>query len=213
MNVSVHCVYFNGCNVNNASPLLMDSGFNLQTNDGENILKLNTFVKMSVLAAGMVAAMGANAEDTGTISVSGTFLATACQIDAESIAAPIALGDISSATFANVGDTSLKQPFSIRVTDCPDSVANVMMAANGTKDSTNQDLLALGADSIAHGLGIGIYNNDDTLIKMGNTSAPVVIATETHDATIQLKAAAVSTSTSVSGGSISANTNFVLSYN
>ncbi|WP_157960982.1 fimbrial protein [Rahnella sp. AN3-3W3] len=199
--------------MNNASPLLMDSGFNLQTNDGENILKLNTFVKMSVLAAGMVAAMGANAEDTGNIQITGTLIASACQVDAASITAPVLLGDISSSTFSAVGDASAKEPFSIHITDCPEGLNNVMMVANGAKDATNEELVALDANSIATGVAVGIYNADDSLIKMGQTSAPVAISAENHDATINLKAAAVSTSDTITGGALSANTTFVLTYN
>jgi len=176
-------------------------------------MKMTSFFKMSVLAVGMVAALGANAADDGTINITGELLASACQVDAASISSPIALGDIASGTFAKVGDASTKMPFSIHITDCPDSVTEVMMAAVGTKDATNQDLLALASDSLAAGLGIALYNNDDSQIKMGNTTAPVAISADTHEATIAMKAAAVSTAASVAGGAFSANTNFILSYN
>jgi major type 1 subunit fimbrin (pilin) len=190
----------------------MDSGFYLQTNDGENILKLNTFFKMSVLAAGMVAALGANASD-GTITVNGSIIATGCQVDAASIAAPVVLGDLSPENFPAIGSISEKQNINVVLTACPTTQAGVKLTAIGTPDATNDQLLALNSDSTATGLGIALYNSDGSLIPMNSPSASAAIDAETGGATVALQAAAMSTAAQVTGGAFTATTNFTLSYN
>lgn len=175
-------------------------------------MKLTSLFKMSVLAAGMVAAMGANAAD-GTINVSGSIIATGCEVDATSIAAPVALGDLSPENFATVGSISAKQNINIALTSCPTTQAGVKLTATGAADATNNQLLALSTDSVARGLGIALYNADGTLIPMNSPSASAAINAETGVATIALQAAAMSTATSVTGGAFTATTNFTLSYN
>lgn len=53
---------------------------------------------------------------------------------------------------ANAADDTLN------ITGCPRSQASVTFTANGASDATNNQLLALSADSTATGVGIAIYN-------------------------------------------------------
>ena len=175
-------------------------------------MKLNTFVKMSVLAAGMVAAMGANAAD-GSLSVSGQIIASACQVDAASISAPINMGTLVPAGFPTVGSISQKKDINVVLTACPLSQAGVMLTATGSADAVNNELLALNSDSAATGLGIALYNMDGSLIPMNSPSAAAAIDPTTGGATIALQAAAMSTADTVSSGAFTATTNFTLSYN
>lgn len=174
-------------------------------------MKVTSFFKMSVLAAGMVAAMGANAED-GTITVSGTVIAAGCEVDAASIAAPIVFNDLDAGALSTVGTISDKQDINIALTACPVSQAGVMFTASGTADATNNQLLALSGDSVATGMGIAIYNKDGDLIPMNSASAAAAIDAETGTATIALQAAVMSTAV-VTAGTFAATTNFSLIYN
>lgn len=175
-------------------------------------MKINTFFKMSVLAAGMVAAMGANAAD-GTINVAGTIIDTGCQVDAAGIAAPVALGDLVPADFPTIGSISAKKDINIVLTGCPASQTGVALTALGAADATNNQLLALNGDSAATGLGIALYNMDGSLIPMNSSSALAAINSETGSATIALQAAAMSTAEAITGGTFTATTNFSLTYN
>lgn len=175
-------------------------------------MKMTSFFKMSVLAAGMVAAMGANAAD-GTLQISGNIIASGCTVDSASLATPVAMGVLQSADFAAVGTISAKQDIAINLTGCPTSQAGVMLSASGSADATNDQLLALSADSTATGLGIALYNKDGALIPMNAASAAAPIDAEAGTATINLQAAAMSTAEDVTGGDFTATTNFTLSYN
>ncbi|WP_426785921.1 fimbrial protein (plasmid) [Rahnella variigena] len=175
-------------------------------------MKLNTFFKMSVLAAGMVAAMGANAVD-GTINVGGTIIETGCQVDAASIAAPVDLGELVPGNFPTIGSISDKKDINVVLTGCPVTQAGVVLTALGAADATNNQLLALNGDSTATGLGIALYNMDGSLIPMNSSSAVAAINAETGSATISMQAAAMSTADTVTGGAFSATTNFSLTYN
>lgn len=167
---------------------------------------------MSVLAAGMVAAQGANAAD-GTLNITGTVIATGCTVDAASIAAPVALGDLQASAFTAVGDISEKKDITINLTECPVTQSGVMMTATGATDATNSELLGLSGDSVATGLGIALYNKGGALIPMNSASVAAPIDAETGVATINLEAAAMATSASVTGGDFTATTNFTLTYN
>ncbi|TDN59571.1 fimbrial protein [Scandinavium goeteborgense] len=175
-------------------------------------MKMDSFFKMSVLAAGMVAGMSANAADTGTLNVTGSLIATSCAVDASSTQ-EVDMGTLSAASFTEVGAISDKQDIVLNLTDCPVSQTGVMFSANGAADATNNQLLALSADSAATGMGIALYNKGGALIPMHETSAAAPINAETGVATINLEAAAMSTAASVTGGAFNATTTFVLSYN
>ncbi|MDH2898240.1 fimbrial protein [Rahnella variigena] len=175
-------------------------------------MKMTSFFKMSVLAAGMVAAMGANAADTGTLNVTGSLVATTCSVDAGSTT-DVAFDTLSATSFAAVGAISEKKDIVLNLTACPVSQTGVMFTANGASDATNNQLLALGSDSVATGLGIAIYNKGGDLIPMHSASAAAPINAETGVATINLEAAAMSTAEAVTGGAFNATTTFVLSYN
>lgn len=175
-------------------------------------MKMDSFFKMSVLAAGMVVAMGANAGDTGTLNVTGSIIATSCVVDASSTT-QVPIGSLSATDFADVGAVSEKKDITLNLTSCPVSQTGVMFSANGASDAVNNQLLALSADSEASGLGIAIYNKGGALIPMHAASAAAPINAETGVATINLEAAAMSTAQSVTGGAFNATTTFVLSYN
>ncbi|TDS92768.1 MULTISPECIES: fimbrial protein [Rahnella] len=175
-------------------------------------MKMTSFFKMSVLAAGMVAAMGANAGDTGVLNVTGTVIASSCVVDPSSTT-DVPMGTLSAADFTAVGSISPKQDITLNLTGCPLSQTGVMFAANGAADATNNQLLALSADSIASGLGIALYNKGGDLIPMHSASAAAPIDAEAGTATINLEAAAMSTADAVTGGAFNATTTFTLSYN
>lgn len=177
-------------------------------------MKMTSLFKMSILAAGMIVALGANAAESGTLTVAGSVISGACSIDAASIAAPVDLGTVDpSALATEVGAISSKTAFNIHLTDCPSGIESVKFTATGAADATNNQLLGLASGSEASGFGIAIYDDANTLVPMQTMSKQYTVNTDTGEANIALQAAAMSTSTSVVAGQFSAMTNFGISYN
>lgn len=174
-------------------------------------MKVTSFLKFSVLAAGMVAAMGANAAD-GTITVAGSTVASGCIINYYDKAATITLGNMTPSTFTTVGSSSEKKDITIKLTDCPSTLTGVKFTAIGAADKDNNQIIALSAGSTASGLGIALYNKSGALIPVNSPSAAATIAAD-GTAKIELQAAAMSTSAQVASGDFSATTEFNLTYN
>ncbi|WP_435955426.1 fimbrial protein [Dryocola sp. BD626] len=173
-------------------------------------MKMTSFFKMSVLAAGMVAAMGANAAD-GKLQVTGTVIQGACAVDASSTT-DVSFDEIQGTTFNAVGAVSQKKDITLNLTGCPTAQTGVMFTAGGAVHADNDQLLAISSPSVT-GLGIAIYNKGGEIIPMRSTSAPAAIDPDSGTATINLEAAAMSTAAAVTGGDFTATSSFVLTYN
>lgn len=174
-------------------------------------MKMTSLLKMGVLAAAVTASMGAYADNSlGSITVTGTIISAGCSVDAASIAAPVELGVLPVADFKAAGDHSALVPFSVHLTACPISQAGVNLSTSGAADATNSKLIAVTGVT---GLGVAIYNADDTQINLNSASAFAAIDQGTAEATIPLKAAAMSNGGMVTDGEFTATTNFTLSYN
>ena len=174
-------------------------------------MKVTSFLKMSVLAAGMVTAMGANAID-GTISVTGSTIETGCIIQGGHLLSTISLGNLIPDNFPTVGSISEKKDVVIVLAACPATQTGVKLTTAGTPDTTNNQLLALSSNSSATGLAIAMYNKGGMLIPI-NTASAVATISEDRTARIELQAAAISTATTVTSGDFSATTEFNLTYN
>ena len=171
-------------------------------------MKMNTYFKVGLLAAGLAAASVHAADGSGSRKFKGEIIAGACTVDGE--LAPIAFGDVSGS--AIVDGSVAKQDITINLTGCP-AVANVKLTTNGDRDVTNNKLLKLSDSSLATGFGIGLYNEDGSELAVQTESNPVAVNPELGTAVINLKAAPVKVGESVTGGAFDATTSFTLSYN
>lgn len=173
-------------------------------------MKMTSWFKLSVLAVATAASVGAYAGDTGTITVNGRINSTGCVIDAASTAAPVEMGTIITGGFTTPGDKSTAKDFTIHLTQCPETQTGVSLTANGTANTTNTKLLAVNGVT---GVGLALYNADDSQIDLKSPSAVTAIDATSHEATIPLKAALVYTGGTVNEGQFTATTNFTLTYN
>jgi len=176
-------------------------------------MKMTSWFKLTVLAAATAATMGANAAaiNAGTITVNGRINTTGCVIDAASTSAAIELGTIIAADFGGVkGAKSPSKDFKIHLTQCPEAQAGVSLTANGTASTADTKLLAVTGVT---GIGLALYNPDDTQINLNTASAVTTIDATSHEANIPLRAAAVYTGGDVTEGQFTATTNFTLTYN
>lgn len=171
-------------------------------------MKMNTYLKVSLLAAGLAAASAYAVDDSGTLKFNGQIISGACTVDGT--LAPIAFGDVSGS--AIIDGSVAKQDITINLTNCP-AVNNVMLTTNGDKDVTNNKLLKLSDSSLATGFGIGLYNEDGSELAVQTESNPVAVNPELGTAVINLKAAPVKAGEVVTGGAFDATTSFTLSYN
>ncbi|QMV52096.1 fimbrial protein [Ewingella americana] len=175
-------------------------------------MKMTSLFKMSMLAAGMFAALGANAAD-GTINVNGSIVAAGCVVEGAETVTEVNFGTLSPQNFTAVGTISDKKDVSFVLKDCPASLTSAKLVFMGRTDTTNTQLVQLYDTSKAKGIGIALYKKDGGMIPMNTTSEPFPIDAETGTAAIALQAAVMSTSEVVSGGDFTAVAFFTMSYN
>ena len=175
-------------------------------------MKMTSLFEMSVLAAGMVAALGANAAD-GTINVTGNIVTTGCTIQNAMTAAEVSFGTLSPQTFTAVGTISDKKPINFVLENCPASLTSAKVYLMGNTNPDNSQLGALDAGANATGIGIALYNKDGAMIPIDSASAAFPIDAETGTANIALQAAVMSTAEVVGGGDFTARTVFAMNYN
>lgn len=77
--------------------------------------------------------------DPVTITVTGNIVASPCQVDPDSVAKTIDLGDIQAADLNAAGSNSTWKTFSITVNNCPAGTSGVTATFNGTPDTDTPD--------------------------------------------------------------------------
>lgn len=89
----------------------------------------------------------------------------------------VAMGAVSQRQFYRAGDGSARQPFAIDLQNCGSTASGVTVSFSGAGDSRNTDLLALTAgESDASGIGIALYDQNKTLIPLGQESDVVTLS-------------------------------------
>lgn len=95
----------------------------------------------------------------GSVDFTGSVVAEACSVGTSS-AITVPLGNLSASGFAT-SNTSVKRPFSIKLTNCPASVTKAKAIFGGTPAEGNTSLLALSTGTgAATGLAVKLFNGD-----------------------------------------------------
>lgn len=165
------------------------------------------------LLAGSAFTYTANAAD-GTINFSGSILDAACTISAGNGSQTVALGSVNKSAFSAAGNTSAPTKFSITLSACPAATTSATVTFDGATNAANSNLLALtpGTD-IATGVGVGIYeDNNTTIIPIGTHSAKKTLSTSANT-TFNFIAKYVATASTVTAGPAAAVSDFTISYN
>lgn len=168
---------------------------------------------LAVTFASMVGLMAhtAGAAD-GTIHFTGALTADTCTVDTASQNYTVNMGQVAKTNFTAVGTPGAQTSFQLTLSACPPSVTGVkFMATSGQINTTNTDLLALDRSSTATGFGIALYDSNGTQIPYRTASTQVYPVTD-GAATINLSAALVSTSDTVTSGDYTATTPFYITY-
>ncbi|EPR9731789.1 fimbrial protein [Enterobacter bugandensis] len=149
----------------------------------------------------------------GTIYITGVIHKKTCSIAPDSQNLTVTMDSVQSKYFTQSGMGADYHPFAINVENCAGTEGSVSITFDGTPDTANPDLLTLiGGEGYATGIGVGIYNQDKSLISMGSKSQKTMIIPNQSDATLQFYARYVATANKVTTGTANATTTFILNY-
>ncbi|EFC54115.1 TPA: fimbrial protein [Enterobacter cancerogenus] len=167
---------------------------------------------LATVYMGLAFCTPAQAHD-GTVYINGKIKQRTCTLSPDSQALLVRMGSVQNNLFTRVGDSSRYESFTINLESCQGSKQNLSISFEGTPDKRNPSLLALTpAAASATGIGIGIYNQDKTLIPMGNASATLTPAPASDTIAFVFFARYVSTAADVTTGTANASTTFIVNY-
>lgn len=135
--------------------------------------------RIGLLALSMMMSV-AHASDNGVeIDMSGTVIASTCDVETADTLQTIFIGNFASALFTAVGDVSPTADLLIRLNNCSSGISGATVKFSGTPDNDNNKLLALsdtaGAGGMATGVGVEILdaNKNSVAINADSESQPL----------------------------------------
>ncbi|MNB70434.1 S-fimbrial adhesin protein SfaS precursor [compost metagenome] len=142
----------------------------------------------------------AQATDT-VISVSAVIKESSCKVAASSIEQSVDLGKGRVADLKQANAATEWKPFSVELTDCPDSVTQVVATVSGTPDKDRaEDFLNTGT---AKKVAVEVKNAaDDAQISNGKTVTTTV--DQAHNAALQFKGRMITPTGGATSGSVAA---------
>lgn len=153
--------------------------------------------------------------DLGTINIklSGTVVALGCTVDPGDADKTVNLGEWATKQLKKAGNSTSPVAFSISLTGC--TASGVTLAFTGTRDKTDNSLLALnddGGSDAAQGVAVQIMDGQRHRISIGD-NAPRGVVDANGDATLSFYANYVATAdNSVKPGVANADSVFTLTY-
>ncbi len=154
--------------------------------------------------------------DLGVINIrlSGTVVALGCTVDPGDVDKPVNLGEWTTKQLKKTGSSTNPVAFSISLTGC--TASGVTLAFTGTKDKTDNSLLALnmnnGGSDAAQGVAVQIMDNRHKRISVGD-KAPRGVVDANGNLTLNFYANYVATADSgVTAGVADADSIFTLTY-
>ncbi|EML0566229.1 hypothetical protein SR70_06575 [Klebsiella aerogenes] len=126
----------------------------------------------------------------------------------------IDLGKISNKAFNGVGDYAGNSRFSIKLSDCPDSIKSVKVKFDGNPDNGNPEIIALtkGKKS-ATGLGVQITDIDSGVVSLGVPTRDFNIKPGSTVNQLDFSARYISTAQDITPGQANATASFTITYN
>ena len=142
------------------------------------------------------------------IQLSGNIVALGCTVEPDDVNKVVNLGDWATKQLHYPYGHSEPVVFSIHLTGC--SASGVTLAFSGTKDATDNTLLALNDESTASGIAVEIMDASRNRINMGD-SAQRVVVDSLGDAVLTFAACYRATATPSAGTAV-AYSDFTLTY-
>lgn len=142
------------------------------------------------------------------IKLSGNIVALGCTVDLNDVDKIVSLGEWTTKRLRYPSGHSEPVPFSIHLTGC--TASGVTLAFTGTRDATDNTLLALNSDSTARGVAVEIMDVSHKRIAIGDNAERVVVDSQ-GDAVLNFSARYQTVKTP-SAGSANADSEFTLTY-
>lgn len=148
--------------------------------------------------------------DTVTLNITGNVLASACTVDVNDKVQTVDFGKISAASLSPAGSIGPSRPFSIRLTDCPETTSSVTMTVTGTTDPSSPSLFGAYVGSEYTGVAIKVKPaeagwNDDSVAPSGGAALTKAIPSDTHSVTFAFDSRLQSTRESILAGAFSSS--------
>ncbi|HGJ5892011.1 MAG TPA: fimbrial protein [Arsenophonus apicola] len=170
------------------------------------MLKLLMALSLSVTSLSQFSAYSSD----GSIIFNGQLIGSTCQVTANTKNQTVTLDTLSINNFQKKNDTSIGKPFNIALSNCQPT-DNISVVFHDAKNGLTDEGLIVNqtGDDYAQGIAIGIYDNDNNLIKMNEK-----IATDNNNDTrnIALIAKYVAIADKVQAGQVVSTVNFTITY-
>ena len=149
----------------------------------------------------------------GTINITGIITKKTCSISPDSQNLTVSMDSVPGTYFTEAGMGADYHPFTINVENCAGTEGSISVSFEGIPDENNPNLLTLiGGEAYATGIGVGIYNQDKTMIPMGNKSQDTLIMPGQNEAALHFYARYIATGDTVTTGTANATSTFILNY-
>lgn len=168
-------------------------------------------IAVAVLAASAFST-AAFAED-GKVNFTGTIILNGCDVTADTKDQTVDLGKIAVSSFPAAGATAGSKQFSLKLTNCPDTVSAATVRFDGVQVPGDNSILALTEDAgVATGVGIQIADNQNKVINLYQDSSAYSLASGSAVNTLNFVARYISTADTVTAGPANAVSNFTIAY-
>ncbi len=148
----------------------------------------------------------------GQLNFSGRITNNTCIVSPDSKEFSVDLGKVASKQFVSGGGSEYKH-FVIKLESCGSTVDYLTVHFNGTPDSKNSELLAITSGAAAaSGIGIGIYNQDMSLIPLGDESAKFKLTPNQASASLDFYARYIGNGNAIVPGAANSSATFILTY-
>ncbi|HEC2037738.1 TPA: type 1 fimbrial protein [Klebsiella oxytoca] len=169
-----------------------------------------TLIALALTSASIVSVNNAMASDSSTMRFVGSVEASSCDLDTSDLSS-ISMPSVTQKDFSAKGATSGAQSFTIKVSDCPNTVKKAQLSVSGTADSTDSSLLAIDTgDNMASGLAIALTAQGNPLAINSGKSIPRTVTN--GETTFAMTAKYVATSDTVVSGGVSASAQVNITY-
>lgn len=140
----------------------------------------------------------AQAENT-TVTVSATIVQSSCKVAAQSVEQNVDLGKGRVADLKQAREATAWKPFSVELTDCPDTVKQVVATVSGTPDVDAPELFL--NTGTANQVAVDIQNVvNETQVSNGKTVT--VQVDQNHNAAFQFQGRMITPTGGATSGSV-----------
>ena len=103
-----------------------------------------TLIALTMAGMSVISLHNAVASDSSTIKFIGSVEASSCDLDTDDMSS-ISMPPVTQKDFTAKGATSAAQSFTVKISDCPNTVKKAQLSVSGAADSTDSSLLAIDA--------------------------------------------------------------------